>query len=184
MYDLKFIQKDNCRDGSDHLFTLIYKFFCPDSKLNYIIRAEYHNEKVFGIKFYCKKDRGSDFKYNKIINKNNYSTVIRIFETCLSLISELLKLYPDSHFALMSSRSVDFSNSKKLTEALPKNQRFRVYTKFIQDRIANVTFSHFEYPSLSSYLLINNCENNIDSKELKIKEMFERTYSYIPDLDN
>ena len=102
----------------------------------------------------------------------------------MSLIPELLKLYPDCHFAFMSSRSVDFSNSKKLTEALPKNQRFRIYTNFIQDRIANITFTHFEYPSISSYLLINNCEENIDLKELKIKEMFERTYSYIPDLDN
>lgn len=184
MYNLKFIQKDSCKDGSDHLFTLIYKFFCTEAKLNYVIRAEYHNEKVFGIKFYCKKDRRSNFKYNKIINRNNYTTVIKIFETCLYLIPELLKLYPGSHFALMSSRSVDFSNSKKLTEALPKNQRFRVYTKFIQDRIANATFTHFEYPSISSYLLINNCEKNIDLKELKIKEMFERTYSYIPDLGN
>lgn len=182
MYDLKFIQKDNCKDGSDHLFTLIYKFHCSETKLNYIIRAEYHTENVFAVKFYCKKDRSSDFKYNKIINKNNYSTVINIFGTCLCLIPEILKFYPDTSFAIMSSRTVDFSNPKKLTESLPKNQRFRVYTKFIQDRIGNVTFTHFEYPSISSYLLINNLEKDIDEKELKIKEMFERTYSYIPDL--
>ena len=156
MYDLKFIQKDNSKDGSDHLFTFIYKFFCVDSKLHYVIRAEYHKENVFAIKFYCKKDKRSQHKYNKIINKNNYSTVIKIFETCLYLIPELLKAYPDSNFAVLSSRSIDFSNANKLTEELSKNQRFRIYRKFAQDRIGNKTFTHFEYSSISSYLLVNN----------------------------
>lgn len=51
MYNIKFIQKDTCKDGSDHLFTFIYKFFCADSKLHYIVKAEYHTENVFAIKF-------------------------------------------------------------------------------------------------------------------------------------
>lgn len=184
MYNIKFIQKHTCKDGSDHLFTFIYKFFCADSKLHYIVRAEYHTENVFAIKFYCKKDKRSDFKYNKIINKNKYSTVIKIFETCLSLIPELLELQPNCSFAILSSRSIDFSNPKKLTEALKKNQRFRVYTRFLQERIGNVTFTHMQYEELSSYLLINNNEADIDAKENMIKEMFERTYNFIPDLGN
>lgn len=182
IYNIKFIQRDNCKDGSDHLFTFIYKFFCTESKLHYIIRAEYHSENVFAVKFYCKKDRRSDHKYNKIINKNNYSTVIKIFETCLSLLPEFLELYPGCSFALLSSRSIDFSNPKKLTEDLPKNQRFRIYTRFLQDRIGNETFTHFEYVSISSYLLVNNSEKDVDLKETKIKEMFGRTYPILPDL--
>lgn len=182
MYDIKFIQKDNCKDGSDHLFTFIYKFFCTDTKLHYIIRAEYHRENVFAIKFYCKKDKRSKYKYNKIINKNKYSTVLKIFQTCLAIIPQLLSQYPNCNFAILSSRSIDFSNPKKLTENLQKNQRFRIYTKFLQDRIGNKTFTHFQYQKYSSYLLLNNEETDIDSKEFKIKEMFENTYEIIPDV--
>ena len=145
---------------------------------------EYHTENVFAIKFYCKKDKKSKFKYNKIINKNKYSTVIKIFETCLSLIPQLLELQPNCSFALLSSRSIDFSNPRKLTEGLTRNQRFRVYTRFLQERIGNVTFTHIQYEELSWYLLINNNEIDIDVKENRIKEMFEKTYNIIPDLGN
>lgn len=182
MYQLKFIQKHNCKDGSDHLFTYIYKFFCIDSKLHYIIRAEYHNENIFAVKFYCKKDKRSNFKYNKIINKHPYKSVIGIFNTCFSLIPELLTLHPGCSFAILSSRTVDLTNPNKLTERMPRNQRFRVYSRFLQDRIGNKTFTHFQYEGLSSYLLVNNDEKDIDLKESKIKEMFERTYNFIPDI--
>lgn len=182
MYTVKFIQKEICKDGSDHLFTFIYKFFCEEAKLHYIIRAEYHSENVFAVKFYCKKDKKSDYKYNKIINKHRYSVVIKIFETCLSLVPELLRTYPNCSFAILSSRSIDFSNKKLLTEHLPKNQRFRIYSKFLQDRIGNKTFTHFVYEDFSSYLLVNNNEN-VEEKEQKIKKMFIKNYQFYPDVN-
>ena len=184
MYELKFIQKDNCKDGSDHLFTYIYKFFCTDIKLHYIIRAEYHNGNVIALKFYCKKDRGSDYKYNKIINKNTFKTVVKILDTCISLIPTLLDKHPDCSFGLCSARSIDFSNPKKLTEHLPNNQRFRVYSQYIQSKVGNETFSHIEYPSISSHMLLNNNVQDIDKEERNIIEMFERTYRTIPDITN
>lgn len=51
MYALKFIQKEPCNDESDHLFTYIYKFYSPDIRLHYVLRAEYHSGCVFTIKF-------------------------------------------------------------------------------------------------------------------------------------
>ena len=115
LYPLKFIQKDICKDGSDHLFTYIYKFTLAETNLHYIIRAEYHTENIFAVKFYSKKDRRSQYKYNKIINKNTYTSVINILETCTSLIPILLEKHPNCSFALSSARSIDFSNPKKLT---------------------------------------------------------------------
>ena len=182
VYALKFIQKDNSKDGSDHLFTYIYKFFCEETKLHYVIRAEYHIENVIALKFYCKKDKRSKYKYNKIINKGTYKSVISILQSCTCLIPLLLDKHPDWNFGLCSSRSIDFSNPKKLTEDIKNNQRFRVYGRFIQDRIGNNTFTHIEYPSISSYLLINNNVSNVDNREKEIKEMFERTYQTIPDI--
>ncbi len=182
LYELKFIQKDKCKDGSDHLFTYIYKFFCQEIKLHYIIRAEYHHENVIALKFYCKKDRKSNYKYNKIINKGTFKSVINILDTCTTLIPLLLEKHPNCCFGLCSARSIDFSNPKKLTENIENNQRFRVYSQFIQSRVGNKTFTHIEYPSISSYMLINNNVEDIDIKEMQIKKMFERTYQTIPDI--
>lgn len=150
----------------------------------YVIRAEYDNENIMALKFYCKKDRRSKYKYNKIINKGSFSSVINILDTCTSLIPILLEKHPDCSFGLCSSRSIDFTNPKKLTEHLQSNQRFRIYFKFIQDRIGHKTFTHIEYPSISSYILINNNVNDIDGKEKDILGMFERTYQTIPDITN
>lgn len=150
--------------------------------MHYIIRAEYHIEDVFAIKFYCKKDRKSPFKYNKILNKHTYGTVIKIFHTCLSLVPILLKKHPKCNFAIYSARSVDLKNPKRLTEDILINQRFRIYTPFIQQRIGSETFTHFKYDAISSYLLVNNQVGNVDIKENQIKTMFERTYQSLPDI--
>ena len=72
LYPLKFIQKDICKDGSDHLFTYIYKFTLTETYLHYIIRAEYHTENVFAVKFYSKKDR-----------KSQYSTIKSLIKTLI-----------------------------------------------------------------------------------------------------
>lgn len=179
MYDLKFIQKDSCKDGSDHLFTFIYKFYSPHTKLHYIIRAELHTGDVFAIKFYCKKDKRSDYKYNKIVNRGY---ALRILQTCLSLVIEILKDYPYANFAIYSSRSIDFSNPKKLTENLEENQRYRIYKEYIKNRVGDETFTHLDYPAISSYILINNCNKDIEQKEREILEMFDRTYHGVPDI--
>ena len=75
-YELKFIQQDYCADGSAHLFSRIYKFYSPVTKYFYVVRAEYHEEDVFGIKFYCKKDRGDVLKYSKIVNKGDVGNIL------------------------------------------------------------------------------------------------------------
>lgn len=179
MYALKFIQKEPCNDKSDHLFTYTYKFYSPDTRLHYVLRAEYHSGSVFAIKFYCKAHRRSDFKYNIIINRGH---CLKILNTCLSLLPELLKKYPQASFALNSSRSVELGSSQKLTEDIKENQRYRIYKNFIQSRIGKHTFTHLYYPEISSYLLINNHYPDIDIKEQEILQMFQRTYRSLPDI--
>lgn len=51
-------------DQSDHLFTNVYRFKSTETKLTYIIRAEYHSEEVFGIKFHAKAHQKSRRKYS------------------------------------------------------------------------------------------------------------------------
>lgn len=174
-YPAKFIQRQRCKDGSAHLFTLIYKFFSPVTKYHYVIRAEYHVEDVFSIKFYCKKDRKSETKYSKIINKGDLGN---IFTTCINLIPELLNQYPEVSFAILGARSYD-SLSQKVEHPI-NTQRFRIYRYIATQKFGHITFAHFEYVDISGYMLVNRSSGDILRRERAIAEMFARTYNEIP----
>ena len=75
-YSLKFVQKRPCKDGTAHLFTLIYKFYSPITRYIYIFHADFHEENVFALKFYAKKDRHSDYKYSKLTNKGDVANIL------------------------------------------------------------------------------------------------------------
>ncbi len=175
-YDLKFIQKSNCKDKSSQLFTIVYKFYSPITKYNYILNADYHEEDVFAIKFYCSKDKRSDFKYNKIVNKGDLGN---IFITCAKIIPLLLKDYPIASFGFCGARSVDFKSRK--VENYLNNQRFRIYKNIVSIKFGTKTFTHYEYEQISSYLLVNN-KSNVVLSENRIKKMFSTTYYNLPDL--
>jgi len=171
-YELKFIQKDNCRDGSPHLSTYIYKFYSPITNYHYIIRADYHEGDVFAVKFYCKKDKRSKYKYNKIVNKGDIGN---IFITCIKVIPLLLNIYPNASFGFAGARTIDFKSKK--VEGYANNQRFRTYCYTISLKIGTETFTHFEYENISSYLLLNNNNSNLKEKEELIIKMFSSTYN-------
>ena len=58
-YELKFIQCKRIVDQSAHLYTFIYKFYSPITKLQYILLADYHDNDFFALKFYPKPFRKS-----------------------------------------------------------------------------------------------------------------------------
>lgn len=176
-YELKFVQKRPCKDGSDHKFTLIYKFYSTKTKLIYILSADYHTHDVFGIKFYCKKDKTSDFKYSKIVNRGDVGNIL---VTCTKIIPILLEQYPTASFGFAASRSVD--NKNKLVEQYQMNQRFKTYTKVAARKIGSMTFTHFEYPQISSYLLVNNNHGNVSAVERLMVNMFVKTYETLLDV--
>lgn len=170
-YPLKFIQKQRCTDESSHLFTEIYKFHSPETKFNYIVRAEYHDECVFAVKFYVQQHSKSDFKYHKITNKGDLGNILI---TCLRVIPLLLQKYPDSSFAFIASPSIDLITKK--VEPLSKNQRFNTYTYFISQKIGAETFEHIAYTAISGYMLLNRKAENLEEKETAIKQVFTSTY--------
>jgi len=177
-YELKFIQKRKVSDGSAHRFTIYYKFYSPITKYFYILTAEYHDEGVFAIKFYCKKDRNSDHKYSKIVNKGDLGNIL---VTCAKAVPLLLEDYPDASFGFIGSRSVD--SKSRTIEGYNSNQRFRTYRYIVQEKFGNKTFEHIEYPTISGYLLLNRRSfNDIEYKKALISSMVRDTYVYLPDL--
>lgn len=173
-YDIIFILKKPCTDNSDHLFTLVYKFFSPVTKYFYILNADYHSEDAFAIKFYCKKDSKSVYKYSKIVNKGDLHNIL---VTCAKIIPLLLLEYPNASFAFGASSSVDSKNN--LQEPHVENQRFAVYKYLVSCKFGPITFEHMAYPKISCYMLINRNCNNVEMKEKELVKMFKRTY---PDL--
>jgi hypothetical protein len=177
-YDLHFIQKVAHTDISSHEYTYVYKFFSPVTRYYYILRAEHHEEDVFAIKFYCKKDRHSDYKYSKIIDKGDAGNILI---TCAKVVPLLLGKHPSSSFGFIGSRTLDKVSGK--VESYVNNQRFRVYKEVIKHKFGNITFEHYEYPEVSGYLLINKTsEIDLNQKEAAIRKMFSSTYNDLPDI--
>lgn len=177
-YPLKFIQKDRSKDDTAHLFTYIYKFYSPVTKYFYIVRAEYHTEDVFAVKFYCKKDRKSDYKYSKLTNKGDVGNILI---TCAKVIPVLLKTHPTSSYGFVGARTVDKISGK--VENYYYNQRFRVYSNIVAKKFGTVTFEHIEYPEISGYLLVNRKSgSDVATTEHAIQRMFTQTYQNLPDI--
>ena len=176
-YPLHFIQKQPSNDESDHLFTLIYKFYSPVTNYYYVLRAEYHKEDVFALKFYCKKDKRSDYKYSKIINKGDVGNILI---SCALAVPLLLKDYPSASFAFAGARSIDFDSRK--VENYQKNQRFRIYRDVAAKKFGNKTFAHYEFEDLSAYLLLNRQYEDVEEHKEAIISMFASTYNNLPDI--
>lgn len=153
-YPLTFIQQQRCKDTTPHLFTRVYKFRSPVTKYFYIVRADYHEGDIFAIKFYCKKDRRSENKYAKIVNRGDLGNIIM---SCARLIPLLLESYPVASFAFAASPSVD---SKGRKEPINMTQRYRLYCYMIPRKFGGETFAHYAYDTISSYLLHNHASPN------------------------
>jgi len=171
-YQLKFIQKDACRDTSKHLFTLIYKFFSPVTKYHYIIKADYHEGDIFAVKFYCKKDRRSNYKYSKTVNRGDLGNIMI---SCFSVLPRIMQFYPNASFAFIGAPSVDLKTKNK--EKRPFTKRFAVYRYIASTIIGTKTFEHIEYEKVSGYMLINKLNEDIPGKETEFTSMFIETYS-------
>jgi hypothetical protein len=177
-YSLKFVQKKPCKDHSNHLFSLIYKFYSPVTKYIYILHADYHKENVFAIKFYAKKDRNSDYKYSRLTNKGDVGNILI---TCLKAVPIILQDYPEASFGFIGSRTID--KESYTVEDYRNNQRFRIYKRVVEQKIGFNVFGHYVYEDISGYLLINKLtKQDTDSKEKAIIKMFEETYQNLPDL--
>lgn len=175
-YDLEFIQKKKIKDESEHLYSFIYKFRSPITKLHYILTADYHNNDFFAVKFYPKSLKKSDYKYHIITNKGDVGNILI---TCLKIIPLLLQDYPRASFGFAGAPSYD-KKSERL-EKYDKNQRFNIYKYIAQLKIGSQTFQHYEYEEISGYLIVNrNCKGGIDIMEPLLRKMLSETYNNLP----
>lgn len=155
-YDLKYIQTDRCRDYTAHVCTHIYKFFASKTKLFFILRAEEYESDLYSIKFYCKRHRKSDRKYNKVINKYDLGNTLI---TCLKIIPIILDKNPRASFSMVGAPTIDEHNRSEIYKS---TQRFRIYSKIAKIKITNSVFYHIQAPLTSGYLLLNKTHSKPD----------------------
>lgn len=177
-YKIIYVQKSSPSKSDDFVLAEIYKFFSVDkdgkNDFKYIIRAELHKHNVFAVKFYAARDRKLESKYSRLTNRRDAAKVII---TCASVLPLLLEKYSNASFAFNSSRTIDIHSDK--IEGPLNNQRFRIYRHVTDGMVGRNTFEHYEFPEISSYLLVNrkSCSNPDKSKET-IRDMFVDTYAF------
>lgn len=176
-FALTFVTKEYETETSDHLFTLVYSFQSPETSLRYLVRAEYHEGHVFGIKFYPKNFQLSNLKYSLSVNRGHS---LRIFLTCASVIPLLLKEYPDVNFGAIGVRGV--GKDENTVEPPSQTRRYRIYSHIFLELIGNEQFSHFLYPENSGILLVNNRTEDIEGKKSEIEHIFYKNYTFIHDI--
>lgn len=175
-YELKFIQKKSIKDDSDHLFSYIYKFYSPITKLNYVVIADLHDHDFFAIKFYPKCYKKTDKKYSLITNKGDLGNILI---TCINIIPTLLREKPKASFGFVGARTID--KKSNTVEQIENTQRFNIYAYLAKRKVGNVTFQHFEYPEISGYMFINRSgDHDIEYLENCIRFMLSVTYNNLP----
>lgn len=170
-YPLKFIQRDHCCDDTDHRLSYIYTFYSPETKLKYVLRAEYFCTNTFAIKFYAKRDRSLPNKYSRIVNRGD---AVNILLAAGKVIEPLLEEYPKANFALAASRS--FDSATNTVEPYEKNQRFRIYQELIMRYVGLDIFEHITYENISCYLLLNKRNDDLEAKREEVENSFRNTY--------
>ena len=173
-YSLYFVQKASPGKSDTFDYAYIYKFYTErtsiSQRLKYIIRVEAY-EDVFAVKFYAARDRKLDNKYNRILHVHTYSSVVRVFFTCASVVSILFPNYPHHSYIISGAESDDIKSNK--VEGKDSNQRFRIYRTMALQLFGRETFEHYQQKQISTYILINrhNCPD-IEQKAERIKQMF------------
>lgn len=176
-YPFKFIQKKRVKNTTGHLSTHVFTFFSRTNGLKYVINVEEFEESFYAIKFYPKCLKKSDFKFNKIINKGD---VINVLMTCASVIPHLLVRNQNASFGFVGSRTADLNN--RFIEKFSDTKRYRVYSDLIKEVIGDKTFVHMEYLQISGYLLINKKAPSVELQEKKIKQMLNRIYYFVEEI--
>lgn len=182
MTKFRFVQTEPGTHGSyDLCYTYAFLVEFDDArngkpcKLKYIVRAEVFSD-VFAIKFYASRDRkGADNKYSIGHGQISVQGVFGILNTTLEIMLDLLKKFPEYSFIIKGAEAYDPATKKEEDEY--ENQRFRIYRSFLAKNIGTTAFTHFQFPEISVYLLVNNKSGlSANDKKDEIMEHFKAIY--------
>lgn len=97
-----------------------------------------------------------------------------IVATCMQLILQILKKNTKANFAFIGSHT--FDPSRQYEESRNCTKRFKIYRFAVYNFVGEEYFSHFMEEKNSTYLLINNKNENIESIRDHAHIMFEAIF--------
>lgn len=178
--DFRYVQKEPPTDGSfDICHTYVFFINFVDHRtqqtcrLKYVGRAELINETI-AVKFYASRDRKSPHnKYSLAHGQLGVKAVLSIFDYCVDIIKEMMILYPKLSFIFKASEAYDPKTERWEDER--ENQRFRIYRSYLSKRIGSNTFSHYQFPENSIYLLLyKDSEDELLKKNRLMTTLYQR----------
>lgn len=175
-YPFVFVEKRPCRDGGPVLYTLAYSFRSPVTRLRYTFLAEYHAGDIFAVKFHCHAHRLSERRYNIIVDKGD---AFRIMRTVVEITLATLKEHPSASFGFVGSRSIDRDQH---VEGASLTQRYRIYRWLATVLLGGRTFQHYEFDTISAYLLVNRRHADVEAAKDRYMRMFSEAYGGIHDV--
>lgn len=137
----------------------------------YLVEIEVYPDNLHVIKFYPKRFKGHKHRFNLLTGDNLAS---RIIATCVYIIGDILSKNPSANFGFLGSRSM--SSNYELIEHRSRTKRFRIYQQACVDYFGPDSFSHYPDPLNSSYLIINNKNEDIKGIVKRSKRMFEEIF--------
>lgn len=152
------------------------KYTFDIGKKRFIVDVEHYRQDFYIIKFYPKKFRHYQYRFN-ILTEDHRAA--RTISTCLYIIRDILTENKGGNFGFLGSPIYD--PKTKTMEERANNKRFRIYKYAFENFFGTSTFTHYIDPRSSTYMIVNNRNPNPDQLMESASEMFTALY---PDLNN
>lgn len=144
----------------------------------YLIEVEMYIYDIYIIKYYLKKHKTNPLRYNLLTNEQKCSKII---STCIRVLFEIFKKNSKASFGFLGAHIVIKENNKILIEDKNTTKRFRVYRGAVVRLFGLETFTHHKDITHSTYLMISNNNNNVDTVKEKAKNMFDDLFPELID---
>lgn len=163
--------------GKNHLKSKITYVFKIDNGESYLIEVEEYGHNIYIIKFCPKKLKRHPKRFNILTKENKMPQIVA---TCVQVMLQTLKKNPLANFGFLGSNTIDFS--KRYVESKCETKRYRIYRYVMMNYLNEETFSHHMDSKNSTYLAINNKNENKDEILVKANKMFESLFPMLTDI--
>ena len=147
-YPFRFIRQSASLSGAGLLET----YLCPFRTRygdHYIAQVERYEHHVYVVKFYLKQHRATrdpDQRF-QFQTHRGAAEAIRVIHTCIHVMLYAIRRDPLA--------SVGFIGTAKPGEEKARTQRYRIYTRMMNDFFPQAEWHHEDFGGESAYLLLN-----------------------------
>lgn len=156
----------------------VFSFFAESKKYNclfkYIVRVEKFQD-CYAIKYYCTRNKHSEYKYSRVLNFFSAMEVKRIMSVAASVIPKILAVDACASFAFNGSRTYDRAD---YIEKPQSTQRYRIYQEIVRRLFGDQVFEIIHFDDSSSCIFVNKHANSdVEAAKIRIYNMFANIFT-------